>query len=355
VSPATGLAAHDVVQLTLDDDPGGSLTVAQCLADYAELTARRRAMATGGLCGPWETVGAAGGDVTARTFAVQRRLVMSKATFDCGVAVGICVVAARSSGSDSEVFAPLGFASGPLADPTVQVVGEGPPYADGATVTVSGSGFAPGERLVIRQCREIVPARSAGEPPECDAAVRSRVARAGDDGSFSTPYVVFGSVATANVSDAPVTDWRLCGLCLLSVRGERSGTVATPLAMPIAGSPTGPTIQIATPGPYAPGDHVRVVGAGFQPVPSGTEPAGGAVLAWCVTDAPGAECIVLPGAAPPIGPDGGFVAEDVPLPASDEEIYGTRCTDAPGACSLAWSDGEDAAAMGQMIPLDLSG
>jgi hypothetical protein len=353
VDPATGLGAHDVVELTLDDDPGGELLVSQCLAEFAGLGARRRAMSLG-LCGPWETVAAAGDDAP-RTFPVRRRLVMSKATFDCGAAVGACVVAARPSGSDSEVFAPLGFAPGPLAEPTAQVVGAAPPpYADGATVTVSGNGFEPGERLLIRQCREVVPVRSAGEPPECDAAVRGRVVRAASDGSFSTPYVVFGKVATANESDAPTTDWRLCGLCLLSIQGERSGTVATPLAMVTAGSPTGPTIQIATPGPNVPGEHVRVVGAGFQPVPAGAEPAGPAVLAWCVTNAPGAECIVLPD-APTIGPDGGFVADDVPLPARDEEINGTRCADAPGACSLAWSDGEDVVSLGQMIPLDLSG
>ena len=343
------------MRLTLDDDPGGELLVSQCLARYAELTVRRRAMAAGGLCGPWTPVGSPGGETTARSFAVQRRLVMSKSTFDCGAAEGICVVAARPSGSDSAVFAPLGFAPGPLPDPTVQVVGEGPPYADRATVTVSGSGFAPGERLVVRQCREVVPARSPGEPPECDPAVRARVVRATDDGAFSTPFVVFAVVATANELDAPLMDWRLCGLCLLSVRGERSGTIATPLTMPVAGSPASPEIRIVDPGPYAPGDQVRVVGSGFQPVPDGAEPAGGVVLAWCVTDAPGAECVVLVDAAPPVGADGGFVAEDVPLPGPGEEIYGTRCSDAPGACSLAWSDGEDFVVLGQMVPLDLSG
>jgi hypothetical protein len=355
VAPATGLAAHDVVRLTLDDDPGGELMVSQCLAGYAELTVRRRAMATGGLCGPWTVVASPGGEATGRTFAVQRRLVMSKATFDCGTAEGICVVAARSSGSDSEVFAPLGFAPGPLPDPTVTVVGQGPTYADGATVTVSGRGFAPGERLTVRQCRAVVPARSPNEPPECDPLVRARVVRATDDGSFSTPFVVFAVVATANELRSPVMDWRLCGLCLLSVKGERSGTIATPVAMPVAGSPASPEIRIADPGPYAPGDHVRVVGSGFQPVPAGAEPAGGAVLAWCVTGAHYPECVVLPGAAPPVGPDGGFVAEDVPLPEEGEEIFGTRCSDAPGACSLAWSDGEDIVVLGQMVPLDLSG
>jgi hypothetical protein len=355
VSPATGLAAHDVVQLTLDDDPGGELRVSQCLAGYAELTVRRRAMAVGSLCGPWSYVGSRGDEPPARAFPVQRRLVMSKATFDCGAAEGICVVAARPSGSDSEVFAPLGFAPGPLPDPTVQVVGEAPPYADGATVTVSGSGFAPGERLLVRQCREVVPARSPDEAPECDPLVRARSLRAADDGSFSTPFVLFAVVATANELDAPVIDWRLCGQCLLSVKAERSGTIATPLTMPIAGTPASPAIGIVDPGPYAPGDHVRVVGSGFQPVPAGAEPAGEVVLAWCVTDAPAAECVVLPDEAPPVGPDGGFVAEGVPLPGPGDEIYGTRCADAPGACSLAWSDGEDVVVLGQMVPLDLSG
>jgi hypothetical protein len=355
VAPATGLGAHDVVRLTLDDDPGGELLVSQCLAGFADLTVRRRAMAVGSLCGSWTVLPAPADGGSDRAVSVQRRLVMSKATFDCGAAAGICVVAARPSGSDSEVFAPLSFAAGPPVDPTVQVVGEGPPYADRATVTVSGSGFAPDERLLIRQCRQVVPARSPGEAPDCDPAVRARVVRTADDGTFSAPFVVFALVATANGLDSPLTDWRLCGLCLLSVQGERSGTVATPLTMPIAGSPASPRIRIADTGPYAPGDHVRVVGSGFQPVPAGAEPAGPVVLAWCVTDAPGAECVALPGAAPAVGPDGGFVAEDVPLPAAGDEVFGTRCADAPGACSLAWSDGEEVVELGQMVALDLSG
>jgi hypothetical protein len=350
---ATGLAAHDEVRLTLDDDPGGELLVSQCAASFADLAPRRRVLALG-LCGPITTVGPrdAGAAVT---FAVQRRLVMGKATFDCGIADGACVVALRASGTESDLFFPLGFAPGPLVEPTVGVTGEAPPYADGVSVTVSGTGFAPGERLVVRQCRQVVPPRSPGEPPECDAAVRSRVAYVGDDGGFTTPFVVSGVVATANESDAPLVDWRLCGFCLLRVEGERSGTVATPLPMATAGSPTGPTIRLADPGPYAPGASVRVMGTGFQPVSPGGEPAGGVVLAWCVTDAPGAECVVLPGAAQPVGPDGGFVAEGVPLPGAGEEIYGTRCSDAPGACSLAWSDGEEVVVLGQMVPLDLSG
>ncbi len=353
IEPASGLAAHDEVRLTLDDDPGGDVLVSQCIASFAALAPRRRALALG-MCGPITTAGPRDA-ADAVTVAVQRRLVLSKASYDCGVADGACVVALRPSGTDSDLFAPLGFAPGPLAEPAVGVTGAAPPYADGASVTVAGTGFAPGERVVVRQCRQVVPPRSPGEPPECDPAVRSRVAYVGDDGGFTTPFVVSGEVATANESDAPLVDWRLCGFCLLRVESDHSGTVATPLPMATAGSPTGPTIRLAAPGPYAPGASVRVVGEGFQPVSPGGEPAGGVVLAWCVTDAPGAECVVLPGAAPPVGPDGGFVAESVPLPGPGEEIYGTRCSDAPGACSLAWSDGEDVVVLGQMVPLDLSG
>jgi hypothetical protein len=355
VTPATGLAAHDTVRLSLSGGSGGEVEVLQCMAAFAQLAPRRRASAIGGLCGPGTVVAAAGGDAAALPVAVQRRLVMSKATYDCGQAPSVCVLAVRSAGTDSIRFAPLAFAPGPLAEPVISVAGEGPPFADRTVVTVSGLGFAPGERLLMRQCREIVPAREPDEPPECDAAVRSRVATAGDDGSFSTPYTVFGVVATSNETDTPRTDWRLCGLCLLRVESERSGVVTTPLPMPTAGSPTGPRIHLTDPGPYAPGASVRVVGEGFQPVPAGAEPAGAVVLAWCVSDAPGAECIALPGAAPPVGPDGGFVAQAVPLPGPDDEVFGTRCADAPGACSLAWSDGEEVLELGQMVPLDLSG
>lgn len=136
--------------------------------------------------------------------------------------------------------APSGTASAPLVvedaapvyDPSIVVAPD--EVAAGGTITVTGSGFAPGETVLV----------------EVGTASASVVA--GPDGRFSLELELPGGIEPGTY---PVT-----------ATGAVSGTAsATVTVAPEPGIPAYDPVIVASPGTVAPGDEVTVAGTGFAP------------------------------------------------------------------------------------------
>jgi hypothetical protein len=342
------LAAHDRVRATLLDDPGGELFVLQCAAGIVDVPESRRAGALD-RCGPLTSTRPAGAPAAPVTIEVGRRLALPAGDLDCAAAPGVCVVAVRptAGGDQHDRFAPLTFAGGPLVVPSVSVAGGGAPLADGEPVAVTGTGFAPHERLFLRQCL-------AGG--DCDATGRARAVQADGSGGFTTDMLVFHDVGLGLDTAGPLVRWQPCAPCELRVdRQGWSGHSAAAVALAPTATPIRPGIALAPAGPYQPGQRVRVEGHGFQPPGDGPDDVPPLVLAWCRTGGTADECLQPSVDAPVVDADGGFVVEGVPLPGADVVLFGVTCAEVPGGCSLAWRDSQLGAALGQQVPLDLSG
>lgn len=219
----------------------------------------------------------------------------------------------------------------------IEIVGSAGPLVDGQALTIAGQGFPADAEVALRQCA----------PRGCDDW-RAPVALTADgDGRFTAQMVAYRDIATDRGTEPgdPVTpDWFACSPCELRAvaRSGPGGAVTARASVPVemagpvasAAGPLHPTVRITTPGPHQPGQRVAVEGSGFQPDPEGLAVG----VAYCPAQAQRAEeC----GGGPAlgdfgIGPDGRFAIEAFELPPADANLGGTRCTDEPGACVIAW-------------------
>jgi hypothetical protein len=332
LGPATGLADGDVVTLRPADDPGGELVARQCGREVADGDG-----APGEWCGRTEYLLRSPAGRPDLTMPVARALATPQGTLDCGEEAGRCVVALRpadagpGAGDRPEWSAGLAFGPAPPAQGPALAV-DGRPR-NGDAVTVSGTGYPAGDRLLLRQCL----GEDASAP--CDQARVASVA-VGDDGSFEAPFVVSAEALTGE-------GWQPCEPCHLQTLGDLSAATASgPLTVEAAGEPVRPAVSVAGAPPHAPGAAVTIEGTGFQAgaagiavgtcavppgtasgdVPAGGPPACGYPPAGFVEEAPTA--------------DGTFRIEGYPLPPA-----GAPCLAAGSRCALAWypEDGGPAA------------
>ena len=154
--------------------------------------------------------------------------------------------------------------------------------------------------------------------------------------------------------EGPLVRWQACAPCELQVEGQWSGRVAAPIGLAPTATAIRPGITVVPEGPYQPGQRVRVEGHGFQPPGEGPDEAP-VLLAWCRTGGTVDECLHPSVGVLVVDAGGGFVVEGVPLPGADVVLFGVTCAEVPGGCSLAWRDSQMGAALGQQVPLDLSG
>jgi hypothetical protein len=198
---------------------------------------------------------AANGSVSTQ-FAVHRRVVASTGTVECADAPGACVIGLTPivNVAGIEATAPISFdPNAPAPDPSITVT-PGTGLLDQQQVTVQGAGFAPGDRLRIRQCSTVDPL-CEGYPD---------VAFATAAGTFTRSYTVRLRAfdAEGNASH--------CLSLACQVRVISSGNSDYEAAAPIAfapGQPLPPTPRVVVTPSSQLHHHqsVQVSGTGFDP------------------------------------------------------------------------------------------
>jgi hypothetical protein len=189
-------------------------------------------------------------------------------TVDCGTAAGACVVRAVTVDEDDGAESPLDFdPSAPL--PAVSAtIAPSTSLADFQIVEVHGSGFFPGDEVIVQQCSP--GAQTVIFPFGCTSQFTTFVGVA-PDGTFATSTRVRRSFVTIapggggaqelHCADAP-------GTCVLAVASVIDPNASAEVALTFRADPdpvASPIIAIDEPGPYDDGQRVTVRGTGYLP------------------------------------------------------------------------------------------
>jgi hypothetical protein len=322
VEPSTGLVGGERVDIQVVDPPDEALAVRQCAAEVLDEPLPGRNWCDS--VGPYVL----GGETAFGPFAVERVIDTGRnGIVDCASLPRRCVLVVRPSSTTStatradDLVAPLEFAPGlpPIPTPTLDV-GQGT-VDEGATVTVAGTGFVAGERVVLQLCV----AGPLSDDLDCDLA-RTRPVAAAADGTFSAPFRVWTEILTYR-------GWVPCDPCQVWARAIGVARVAAPVTVVPADPPERPTVRIVEPGPYEPGQLVTLVGDGYQVADDHV------AIAWCRV---GEHTCPFPaqGFVPSTDATGSFTIEGYPLPDNDF-VDASACREAPG-CVLVDRAGEGA-------------
>lgn len=354
--PVVDLDDGEVITVTFDDPAEAERATFLAVCDGEVVNqAYQTETDTAGLlarCGPAVT------DVADSARVVAPRVIDTpEGAVDCGANVGRCVVAAVLDTGDAR-WSPLGFTSGPQAPVTINVAPSGP-VDDGTGVEVSGEGGLPGQTILIRPCLS----RSAPDDEDatgCDA-VRGVEVPVDDDGRYRADMILYRDLLTYSPDGSTASRWVPCEPCtLVAQRSNAQGEAATtPVEITADGPAIHPTVEIAEPGPYAPGQRVTLRGTGFQPSAS-RQPSLEICPADLMTqpftgDCAGTAGVSTPGdGVPEVTPAGTFTLPGFQLPdAGLTTTAGLRC-DTNRACAIGSTPGEGIAFL-LSGPLDLSG
>ena len=192
--------------------------------------------------------------------------------------------------------------------------------SDGTRIRARGRGFTAGAELYVSLC-----IRGRGEVG-CDQARGARVVT-DDDGDFSLSMFAYADILTYQ-------GWMRCEPCELTARGVDQAS-SSRIEIEALDVLTRPEVRIETPGPYRPGQRVRLAGSGFQADSSDV------LVGWCSfstddpeteSDGTSASCAFSEsGSGIVANADGEFVVEDFQMPTgSHAEACATK------KCGLAW-------------------
>lgn len=288
--------------------------------------------------------------------ALDRRLDTPVGVVDCAASVGRCLAVARVGPGDLR-WATLGFAGDDAEPGLVLAIDPLEPVFEGGPVTVTGTGGVPGTPYLLQQCATAPPDPGVGagvgaEAGACDL-VRTKEVDVGDDGTFTTDFLVSTQVVLPLAAGDPGPSSVGCTGCVLRAtsRLDDGDTAEVALLVQASRTPTVAWIGVADPGPVAPGSTITLQGHGFQ--------SGGRVpdLGWCSSVVEAGvpdDCAHPEVAAPTIGPTGEFTLAFPTPPADFTTPGGVRCADAPGACMVAEVPAASAAPL-YRVALDLTG
>lgn len=354
--PVVDVEDGELITVTFDDPAEAERTMFLAVCDGEVVNqAYKTETDTAGLlarCGPAVT------DVADSARVVAQRVIDTpKGAVDCGGNVGRCVVAAVLDTGEAR-WSPLGFTTGPQAPVTIQVAPRSR-VDDGTGVEISGEGGLPGQTILIRPCLS----RAAPDDEDatgCDA-VRGVEVPVGDDGRYRADMILYRDLLTYSPDGSTASRWVPCEPCtLVARRSNGQGEAATtPVEITADGPAIHPTVEIAEPGPHAPGQRVTLRGTGFQPSASRrpsleicpadlmTQPFAG--------DCAGTAGVSTPGAGvPEVTPAGTFTLPGFQLPNADLTTSAGRRCNTNGACAIGSTPGEGIAFL-LSDPLDLSG
>lgn len=342
VEPSTGLEDGQRVTVTGGGfTPGESVGIVQC----AEAMPDQPGDAIDSCdIGQYTPATASSDGVATGEYPVKRILTTPRTgTVDCLAEAGRCVVAMGALNDyDRSGVHEIQFATGepgteePVA-PEIPTATVAPMLglADGDTIRVEGTGFAPGEPLTALLC-SVDPAvcwQLAADPGQGDPFAISVDA----DGRVGVDLQVWRFLP----GDQPGT-YVDCAVsrCQLRLDGSR---VPEPIVLGFAAGgppPTGAAVSVEPSAGLAPGDAIRVAGAGFAP----DTPVG---LQLCATPPDDLTallaCVSVNGAEVTTDRDGSFSVEAL-VPAFDpgQSVTTTSCAPTPGECQP-----------GEVTPLDV--
>lgn len=214
-------------------------------------------------------------------------------SIDCKAPGTTCGVVTRNDHAemsppayDQDTFTPVTFADGtvtppvdpgPIEDTVSIALSKSTGLAAGEVITVTGSGFVPGQGVYVQLCAK--PTGVLGTPegraarcyPGQDGTHIVWVSPVAADGTFSTPLTV---EATFTASDSSTVDCRIADACGVFVRRDHNGSgdysqdaFAPILVGDAVAAPPAPATLTGNPttGLNPNGDTVQVSGTGFQP------------------------------------------------------------------------------------------
>jgi hypothetical protein len=327
-TPARDLDDGQRVLLAMDPDPGGEVVARLCTSEAIG------AANPSPWCDPTH--------VSLRSPAGRPDLAIEVARViatdqlglvDCAAAVGRCAVVVWTTQDTSRATAyaaPIAFRTELPPIPVPALAMSDSTVTDGDAVTVTLSGFRPGEDVVVGQCP--VAAAGATDASISDTTITCDMGRIrhvvpAADGTVTMRWIVGREVLTYD-------GWVPCDPCSLTASSIRVGRVAVDLVVLDDGAPTRPAVRIVEPGPHAAGAVVTIEGTGFQAGPIDFE------IGWCNLGSSIDRDCAYPqeGFGIAVGDDGTF-SHRFPLP-DDRWAATSECVGTGSTCVLSWYPGE---------------
>ncbi|MGC8499176.1 MAG: neocarzinostatin apoprotein domain-containing protein [Acidimicrobiales bacterium] len=251
VTPSTGLAAGQVVQVTASGLPtSAEVAIVECTATA---TTSAGCNTTSAVLVATDATGA----IPTTPFTVTAGAV-GNGTCDTTTSDLTCVLAIGSLTGTTLAYAPITFAAPAAATsaPSLTVT-PATGLTNGEKVTITGSGFTPSDSLYATEC--LATATSAAD---CNVSTATPITVNTDGTLPSTTFtVVTGTVggATCGTSAADAAS------CVIMVANSSEGDrAAAPIAFAVP-TPTTPSVTVSKNSGLKNGQTVTVTGSGFTP------------------------------------------------------------------------------------------
>ncbi len=250
VTPSTGLAAGQVVQVAASGLPtSAEVAIVECTATAT--TSAGCATANAVLVATDAT-----GAIPTTPFTVTAGAV-GNGTCDTTTSDLTCVLAIGSLTGTTLAYAPITFAAPAAASGPSLTVTPNTGLTNGEKVTITGSGFTPGDSLYATECLA-----TASSPADCNVSTATPITVNTDGTLPSTTFtVVTGTVggATCGTSAADAA------ACVIMVANSSEGDrAAAPIAF-VVPTPTTPSVTVSKNSGLKNGQTVTVTGSGFTP------------------------------------------------------------------------------------------
>ena len=250
VTPSTGLAAGQVVQVTGSGLPAGAeVAIVECTATA---TTQAGCDVTNAVLVATDASGA----IPTTPFTLTTGTV-GNGTCGTSAADLTCVLAIGSLTGTTLAYQPITFAAPSTATAPSLTVTPATGLTNGQKVTITGSGFTPGDSLYATECLTTVTS-----PADCNVSTATPITVNTDGTLPSTTFtVVTGTVggATCGTSAADAAG------CVIMVANSSEGDrAAAPIAFAVP-TPTTPSVTVSKTSGLKNGQSVTVTGSGFTP------------------------------------------------------------------------------------------
>ena len=252
VTPSTGLTTGQSVTVTGSGfTPGDSLYVLECLATATGATGCDVASAK-------PVTANSDGTLPSTPFTVTTGTI---GTGTCGTSAadlsGCVISVANATGGDAGVAAITFAATTTPAGPTV-TVSPSTNLKNGRSVTVTGSGFKPGDSLFVLECLATATGASG-----CDVATAKSITANSDGTLPSTPFTVAAGKIGLSACGTTSANAGGCIITVATATGTDAG--ATPIRFAVAAKKVARSLFVRPSVNLRNGQVVTVFGRGFTP------------------------------------------------------------------------------------------
>lgn len=252
VTPSTGLTTGQSVTVTGSGfTPGDSLYVIECLATAAGASGCDVASAK-------PITANSDGTLPSTTFTVTTGTI---GTGTCGTSAadlsGCVISVANATGGDAGVAA-ITFASTTTPAGPAVTVSPSTNLKNGQSVTVTGSGFKPGDALYVLECLATATGASG-----CDVATAKSITANSDGTLPSTPFTVAAGKIGLSACGTTSANAGGCIITVATATGTDAG--ATPIRFAVAAKKVARSLFVRPSVNLRNGQVVTVFGRGFTP------------------------------------------------------------------------------------------